>query len=459
MKKWLFMLILVLMLGCRPSPITTGLTENDFAYGMNVEVPKGSAIVALTLPEQVYTHVFRKDLGDLRVFNAAGEPVPHTTRHVKADAGPPAWHPLPFFPLPEVQDTDAATGYSVYVRTGPDGAVVRLDSRADKTDTTQPIREFLIDLSGEKERLAALRLEWPPENGNRIATLTVEAGNDLAHWSTIHSRAAVTDIRYAGHRLRNDEIPLSRYTGRYLRIRQTDTGPTIPVTGIYGRPPVSGPSNARPFLELNIVKPPVEPGVFEYDTEGSYPVDRVNLIFAQTNSMADAVLESRNAPGAAWTRRLTGLFYRIDADGIEVVSAPKSVPVTMDRYWRLTVKDSKSTMGVNAPRLTAGFRSHTLFFIARGSGPFTLAFGSAVARPPEINVAAMFDGIDRADGTGLERWVFPGPMVELGGPQKLVTPPEPLPLRRILLWCLLVGGVLVVAAMAWQLVRGLKAAD
>jgi len=96
-------------------------------------------------------------------FFAAGEPVPHTSRHVKADAGPPARHPLPFFPLPEVQDTDTAAGYSVYVRTGPDGAVVRLDSRDDRSDATQPIREFLVDLSGEKEKMAALRLEWPPE--------------------------------------------------------------------------------------------------------------------------------------------------------------------------------------------------------------------------------------------------------------------------------------------------------
>jgi hypothetical protein len=172
--------------------------------------------------------------------------------------------------------------------------------------------------------------------------------------------------------------------------------------------------------------------------------------------MADALLESRNDPKAPWTKRLKGLFYRIDADGIEVASAPKPLAVTTDRYWRLTVKDSESTIGRTAPLLETGFRSHTLFFIARGEGPFTLAFGSAVVQQPEINAAAMFDGIDREERTGLERWVFPGPMFELGGPQKLIPPSEPLPLRRILLWSLLVAGVLVVAAMAWHLARGIK---
>ena len=129
----------------------------------------------------------------------------------------------------------------------------------------------------------------------------------------------------------------------------------------------------------------------------------------------------------------------------------------MDRRWRLTVDASDSTIGSAVPRLEIGYRPHDLFFIARGSGPFTLAFGSAVAEPLKVNVAALFDGIGRHRENGLERWVTPqSTWMVLGGPQRLSPPPKPLPMRRILLWSVLLAGVLVVAAMAWRLARRLK---
>jgi hypothetical protein len=57
----------------------------------------------------------------------------------------------------------------------------------------------------------------------------------------------------------------------------------------------------------------------------------------------------------------------------------------------------------------------------------------------------------------LERWVRPqGTPITLAGPQRLLPLPKPLPLRRIVLWSILVAGVLVVAVMAWCLARRLK---
>jgi len=49
-----------------------------------------------------------------------------------------------------------------------------------------------------------------------------------------------------------------------------------------------------------------------------------------------------------------------------------------------------------------------------------------------------------------------GSPLVLGGPQRLSPLPKPLPMRRIVLWSVLLAGVLVVAAMAWRLARRLK---
>ncbi len=452
MRKWLW---LVLMVVCNPSVSLADLTVDDFAYGIKIDVPAGSAVAATSLPEQVYEDAYRRDLGDVRVFNADGEPVPHMIRYAQTQSAEAPWRSLVFFPLPQ-EATAEAGGYRVYVRTGPDGAVVRVDPRP-ATAPVETARTFLIDLSRVGRSLAQLRLEWRRGETNLMATLAVDASDDMVAWTTIQQRSAISDIRHGGRRLLSNTIALIPSTKRYLRLRQLDSGPALSLVRIAGRVQPEGRMAIRVFLKIDGQPDSESAGVFEYRSAGAFPVDRVNLIFDQANSMAEAVLESRNDPKLAWTRRCKGLFYRIDVDNTPLTSAPQAVPISMDRHWRLTVDASDSTIGRAVPRLEIGYRPHDIFFIARGSGPFTLAFGSAAVEPLNVNVAALFDGIGRHRDNGLERWVTPqGSRMVLGGPQRLSPLPKPLPMRRIVLWSVLLAGVLVVAVMSWRLARRLK---
>jgi len=52
----------------------------DFAYGIPLRTSGQDALQQLEVPRAVYEGVVRADLGDLRVFNAAGEVVPHAFR-------------------------------------------------------------------------------------------------------------------------------------------------------------------------------------------------------------------------------------------------------------------------------------------------------------------------------------------------------------------------------------------
>jgi hypothetical protein len=454
MRKWLWLLLLAV---CPASVATADVTVDDFAYGVRIDVPGTTAIAAMSLPEQVYGSAFRPDLGDIRVFNAAGEPVPHMIRYAQTLKTDAPWRSLPFFPLPEAAAAGTG-GYGVFVRTGPDGAVVRVDPPSAQVSSAPP-RTFLIDLSRvglsrDGRSLARLRLKWQPGDGHIMATLAVDASDDLVNWTTIAPRSAVSDIRYAGHRLMANTIRLSATGKRYLRLRHLDEGPALSLVRIEGRIQPEGRNPVRAFVKIDGRPDPDRSGVFEYSTGGALPVDRVNLVFDQANSMADARLESRSGPDAAWIRRFKGLFYRIDVDEPPLTSAPQAVKVSMDRHWRLSVDASESTIGSAVPRLELGYRPHDLFFIARGSGPFTLAFGSAAVEPLKVNVAALFDGINRHRENGMEQWVVPrGQRIVLGGPRRLTPLPAPLPMRRIVLWSILVAGVLVVAVMAWRLAR------
>ena len=57
-------------------PIAHADEPGDFASRQPLETPGGKAFYRIELPDSVYDAVTRADLGDLRVFNADGAPVP-----------------------------------------------------------------------------------------------------------------------------------------------------------------------------------------------------------------------------------------------------------------------------------------------------------------------------------------------------------------------------------------------
>ena len=62
---------------CLLATAASAEAPRDFAYGIELEASGPEALFAVELPQAVYEGVVRADLGDLRVFNAAGEAVPY----------------------------------------------------------------------------------------------------------------------------------------------------------------------------------------------------------------------------------------------------------------------------------------------------------------------------------------------------------------------------------------------
>jgi hypothetical protein len=72
----------------------------DFAYGIAIHADAQDALYEITLPTAVYRGVARSDLGDIRVFNAHGEVVPHAFRpRAAGSTDTPAAVEPPLFPM------------------------------------------------------------------------------------------------------------------------------------------------------------------------------------------------------------------------------------------------------------------------------------------------------------------------------------------------------------------------
>jgi hypothetical protein len=161
----------------------------------------------------------------------------------------------------------------------------------------------------------------------------------------------------------------------------------------------------------------------------------------------DVAVLTRRTPSGEWIFRHAGLFYALQEVSGALRSAPAQIGTDTDRYWSIRKNGSGSWATGRAPRLKTGWHPHELVFIAKGSPPYLLAYGSARVPAADAPVGALLASLDEADRSRQVREATVGPPRELGGAAAR-TPP--LEIRRIVLWSVL---ALAVAVLAWIAVR------
>ena len=171
------------------------------------------------------------------------------------------------------------------------------------------------------------------------------------------------------------------------------------------------------------------------------------------NVLIAAAISSRDGD-SEWRDRYRGIFYRVTVDGAELIEEDAGIATTRAPHWRIELEsDAAITAG---PRLRLGWVLDDLYFLARGDGPYTLAYGAAGALPEQTAVDELLSRLDGQDAerfTGMARASEPR---TLGGEARLKPAPAPLPWDRILLWGVLLIGAAGLGVMAWRLWRQMR---
>jgi hypothetical protein len=129
--------------------------------------------------------------------------------------------------------------------------------------------------------------------------------------------------------------------------------------------------------------------------------------------------------------------------------------MSTDRYWRVQfAKDAELYRGAV---LELGYRPARLRFLAQGSGPFTLAFGSRrVAASPATACDSLLADVGPDER---KRLVGEGTVTTqrvLGGERAMQPLPRETPVRLVVLWSVLIGGVGLLVAMALTLLKRVR---
>lgn len=424
---------------------------SDFARMIPLALSGTGALHELPLSAEVYTAAQRADLGDLAVFNAAGEVVPFTLVQPPSAGTVVERRRLPLFPLSASANRQQGNLF-MQVRTNEQGAIVNLTA-APGGATPAVVTTYIVDASSLERPVNGFDFELQPGGNTYIGSVRVAASDDLQHWQE-HASGALAILTAGSRQLSRSRIEFPAVKARYFRLSVCPEQGIPVITSVSARLEsslaVPGRATARYFI--NPVKGQV--GDYLVRTGGRMPVDRVRLIFEEVNSLAGVTFFSRMDNKSPWIERGSSTFYRLRRDSSLVESAALEIAPTPDREWLIRISQPGSALGERLPMFEVGWQPHKLIFAARGEPPFYLAFGSA-----RIGVDNMRDDSIAA---GLAAWekqqIRPlpaqaGASVESGGKNALRPSISATTWRRLLLWVALLTGVLILARMAWKLSR------
>lgn len=422
----------------------------DFATQVPLSVSGEGPWYRLELPLAVQLNARQTDLGDVRVFNAAGQPQAYAlARETAATEDNRTLTDVKWFPLYDSAD-DAGRVPSVRVQSSADGTLVEVQPSSQLEPGEEVLRGWLLDASAIKAPLQRLLLDWTSERDG-FQSFTLEASDDLQNWQS-WGEGQVARLTFADERVEQHEVGLPGQSARYLRLlwNTPRSAPILTSAQLQSASPRSLPLPLVWSQALAGVS--VKGGEYTWQLPMGMSVERVQVVIDQPNSLAPVTLAGRRDSSLPWQPLSSGLLYRLSQSGQDVVQNELQLSGQLVQQLKLTVDERGGGLGAQAPALKFAVRATQLVFLARGPGPYTLALGSATARAANLPLSTLIPDYSPAKLATVGRASVEG---------AVVVPPVATPVqapagtdwKKFGLWAVLLLSVLFLAAMAFSLLR------
>lgn len=456
--KWILMALLLsgvsLAAGAGPN-----VAPKDFAYGLSLVGDGSSSLHHFVVPPEVYRGVTRADLGDLRIFNKAGEVVPHAFERLESP--PPEadrWEPLSLFPLYE-GTKQTPERLSLIIRRESDDGREAVDVSTGQGKSAPKISGYLMDGSGLQGPVKALILNFSGRK-NFIRKVDLEASEDLRSWRPLADGAVVAHMNQDGRVLMRNLIEFASVKPAYFRLTLREGGddPEIENVSVQIDPGVAEPE--RRWIE---VPGTISDGEAVFDTGGFFPADRIEVLLAEPSVLVDSEIASAPTLEGPRRREYTGPVFRLRHGQDEATLGPIVVGTdrrSSRRYWFLKPRNEERTLGVRTPSLRLGWIPERLIFVAQGEGPYVLAYGNPTARPADFGIDSLLSS-RRTDNPLKPVEARKAGEVTLGGPSKLLPPPpsQALVWKKALTISLMGLATLGLGLMAYRLARQMNVVE
>jgi len=438
----------------------------EFSWHAIVNVPAGASMARVALPASALQRLQSRDARDVRVFNGAGEAVAFALRTPAASPATAVQTPIydahPLFAAAGAQrpgkgavevrmDTDSQRN-SVWVHWSG-GAE---NAAAAGSEGAQALPSALFDTRKEKRALSAFTLQADLP-ANVLMHFSLAISKDLAHWTPVDVRG-----------------PLFRFDGADAPVNQTLVlAQAVPLDGHYLRLDWQGQSGVRvrsltaTVAQADTVAAPVRAALPNGNTDGDHavvwsldfatPLAGLDLRASRDNTLVPVRIWGRNDAAQPWRLLANTVVYRVGAEGQQKHNAVVPLGGASARWLRV---ESSNGMALAPADLqaTAELEALELVFLASGPPPYVLAAGRANTSAGAVAASLL--------GSVLNGNLADVPLAELqetaaaspGGPLAALQGwlPAGTERRSVVLWVVLLAAVLVLAAVAYALLRQLS---
>ncbi|KPC24715.1 Uncharacterized protein ABJ99_3014 [Pseudomonas syringae pv. cilantro] len=425
----------------------------DFASQTPLTLSGEGPWYRIELPLAVQLNARQADLGDVRVFNAEGQPQAYAiTPREPAREQEPAPIEVKWFALYSTQEAGDAVPV-IRIERSSNGSVIEVQPQSDIEAGEEVLRGWLLDTSAIKAPLEQLIIDWSTEREG-FQHFSIEASDDLQHWRD-WGEGQVARLSFADEVVEQREVGLPGQSARYLRLlwRATHSAPLLISAHLLS---ASSDNPTPPLTWSPPVKGTVEsPNEYVWQLPAGLPIGRVKVDIAQPNSLAPAILYGRVDARQPWQPVSSGLLYRLSQNNSDVLQDQLQLSGRIVQQLKLVVDDRGGGLGSEAPLLSVAVPATEVVFLARGNGPFTLAVGNPTAKAVNLSLATLIPDFS------------PQKLALIGTAQPAAAavadmtaaPPaaqQSADFKRMGLWAILVVGVLFLGWMALSTLRASK---
>ncbi len=429
------------------------LELDDFAYHATLSDAK-SSLRQLWLPLSVYQNMQRHDYGDLRVFSADGQVVPHQIIH-PTSAAKTQLSALPFYPFSQQQ---AANPANIRVIIDQHQRREQLDIHQQlnqEQSTKQHEFQYIIEnlnadggsLSKHKQTLCTLLLEWEQPSPSMILQFSLDSSDNLQNWISRGRSFSVSKLSYAGAQLVSNTVNLTCITDKYLRLTWLKPKQQVHLSKVSGVHSTAGEQK----LQWKSFAKPIDDkaGNWLFESDVMARLSQMEFDAPQDGMLYQGRLYSRNDRKSPWRYRKNITQYRLTVGETNLKSSAFFVAQNNDRYWKFEPGYEGRLNENQLPEIRGGWQQEQLLFLAQGNQPFQLAYGNPTIAPLKNS------GLTTLKTAFEDTGAIPD-LVNVAATQEnknMHRTEIDMPWKKIGLWALLLFGTALLAYMALSLYR------
>jgi hypothetical protein len=422
------------------------LEPKRFAYGMPIATAGEAAEYRLEIPPEVYLKSVQPELRDLQIFNGKGEPVPFAIEQPRV---PPRAHPpgtaLPLFPL---RDDSAAALNALRVAIDTHGSAISVQSNTTEPAANESL-SYVLDGRAVQSPVSAIQLHWPDDAADFAGRVSVESADTLGLWHLVAVAAPIANLHANGAELIEDRVEVPATKAQFFRLSWNGRPPPFRLTSAAVEVTDAPDRIARASLIVGAAQAMGKAGEYQFDLHATPPTDRLNLVLPELNTVIDAQILARATAKEPWQQVTRSGFYRLQSADGELRNGAVKIDLTPWRYWLVRVLRPAASAGGGAPRLEVQWRASEVMFLARGAGPYTMAYGSSSAMGAAAPLAALPNSVAPVPA-------MLGSPVILGGESRLKSSFAASAWRNSILWITLIAALAALGWMAYKLMKELR---